>query len=160
MTTLHTFHGAIVEPFDDLFVDVVLLTMARHHAACDDEIRAIIDYVSCDTVNRRQFDMFLTHIGHRRRFLADAIEVNVHKARRTIVATLAFSAHGMRWRAGLLSMDGGPPPSIITTALTGRPLRDLVEHPYLPPHACIGSMTARGDGWTASLAGTPLPLRA
>lgn len=153
------FHGAVVTPFRHMHVDPVLLTLARHHAATDDEVHAILDFVSCAAIEMRQFAIMLTNIGRRRMPLVDGIEVSNY-ASDTMLSNMTFASHGMRWIGGRISLRQDMPPHTVVAALEGRRLGDLVEHPYLPRDVRIGTPVARDDGWSVGIqADARMPLR-
>jgi hypothetical protein len=153
------FHGAVVTPFRHMHVDPVLLTLARHHAATDDEVHAILDFVSCAAVEMRQFAILLANIGRRRMPLVEGIEVSSY-ASDTMLSNMAFASHGMKWIGGRISLSRDMPPDTVVAALEGRRLDDLVAHPYLPGDVRIGTIAARDGGWSVGIqADARMPLR-
>lgn len=157
---MFAFHGTVVAPFRHMHVDPVLLTLARHHSLDDDDVYAILDFVSCAKVEMRQFGILLSNIGRRRAPLIDGIEVSTYGGSDTMLSNMTFAGHGMKWIGGRISLRRDMPPDTVVTALAGRPLRDLVTHPYLPTDVRIDTLNPRDDGWSVGLrADAPMPLR-
>ena len=154
MTVYRNFHGSVVAEIGDRLIDPVLLAFARHHASTPGEIDAVLDFVSCASVNMRQLGILLDNLGTNERPLMTSLEVSAYDAARTMICTMHFEESEMTWRGGVLSMDRDAPPASLMAALVGGPLHRFIEHPYLPRDMVIDAMSQNGEGWRLTLRAT------
>lgn len=120
----------IAEIHGDLVVDAGLAAMLRHHTGNADEFAAALEFCRAPA-SMRQLGILFAHMGDRLPILAE--DVNIERARTGTVlrCDIRFDLH-TRWALGRLEIGAGRFPDTMVSASYGRPLRAVLDHPYVP----------------------------
>ena len=130
--------------FEDVEVDAALAQLLRHHTATPDEFSAALAFTQ-EEFTTRQLDILVSSMGPRLRLRADDVYLERRNAGRRLRASIRFSLH-VRWMRGVLLVARPLLPDTLATALTGRPLRSVLDHPYLPD-VTVAAVSDHQEGW-------------
>jgi hypothetical protein len=118
------------EEHDGVLVDVALATMLRHHTETPDEFRDALAFFG-HPATRIQMDVLLRHIGRRLPLAVDEVVVERRASGRILRCEMRFDLH-TRWVNGELRLPLDRAPMTMMSACFGRPLRSILDHPYVP----------------------------
>lgn len=156
MAIFRRLRDTVVEEVGNRLVDPVLMAFVRHHADTEDDREDLLSYLGqTGVVDWTRLAVLTKHLGTRRTLLLATIEIEAFNGGRTLVSKIDFGEHHqLWWKAGRLIQYENMPPQTIAAALPGRPLSDLIEHPYLPRDILIDTFESSDARWSASLRAT------
>lgn len=118
------------EDHDGILVDPGLAQILRHHTSTPEEFSDALRFC-LDPATVRQFDVLFRNMGRR-------LPVNVHNftierraSGRILRCDIRFDLH-VRWVNGRLRLAADRLPLTTISACYGKPLRSLLDHPYVP----------------------------
>lgn len=153
LPTLEWVGSTPVERIEGRLVDHIVMNMIRHHAPEPRDAADLLAYLSegdgmeGDGVDMTRLSILLRHLG--RRVPLELAEMTIKRpSSGALIARIDFGPdRDMTWRGGTLSIRAGPLPETIATRMTGRPLGDVLDHPYLHPSMPIAHFSQTGPLW-------------
>lgn len=142
-----------VEHVQGHLVDHVLMNVVRHHAASEDDARDLLDYMleSAD-LDMCRLSILLRHLGRRLPLSLGGMKLQRLDASKGVLARIDFGPErDMQWRGGSLSLRERPLPDSAAMLVNGRPLGDLVVHPYLDPTMIVANFGQAAGTWRMTL---------
>jgi hypothetical protein len=120
----------IAEIHGDVTVDAVLAAILRHHTGDAAEFAAALEFCR-SPATMRQLAILFAHMGDRLPIIADDIVIERRNKGKVLRCEVRLDLH-TRWVSGRLRISGDSVPETLTMAVYGRPLRTIVDHPYIP----------------------------
>ena len=96
----------------------------------------------------RQLGILLAHMGPRLPIMAEDVHVERKNQGRVLRAEIRFSLN-VRWITGKLCISRPHLPDTVVAAAIGRPMTDILDHPYIPANLIIASMEEHNGRWVA-----------
>lgn len=158
MRPYRSYQGAIVEALSNkLYVDPILTNMIRHHAGDgdDEETRRAYDgflrFVTLQRIERDHVDVVLQLAGRRLGFQGVNLLTTSARTDQGVVRVSCASklSEQLFWDGRSLKCENSVLPETIRSTMRGRPLGELVQHPYLPDDLPIASLTQGTSHWVA-----------
>ena len=131
--------------FEDVVVDAAYAQLLRHHTSTPDELAEAVAF-SQELFTMRQLGILLAHMGPRLPLAAEDVHVERKNRGGVLRADIRFSLH-VRWTSGRLCISRPHLPDTLAMAAIGRPLRDVLDHPYIPENLVIASIDERDRQW-------------
>jgi hypothetical protein len=131
----------------------MLMNVVRHHAPDPDDARDLLDYMlETDELDMTRLSILLRHLGRRLPLALGEMKLQRLAASRSVLARIDFGPErDMQWRGGTLSLRDAPLPESMALRIDGRPIGDLIIHPYLDPTMLIANFGQAGGTWRMSL---------
>lgn len=147
--------GPAVAMEDGGMLDPVLFAVIHHHADSKDDRLDLIEFVRTGVTGIDQLRVLLKHLGNRRPLLMDAFSTGTTAGRlpgrggaklRNATCTMSLDHGRVCWGQGRLTVNRMKLPETVLSNLDGRPLGDVVDHPYLPGDLVIAEARALRAG--------------
>lgn len=155
--TYREYNFCILEDIGDRLVDPVLMSIIRHHANEHLEQRDIIEFCS-ESFHAQQLDKLLRRCGKRESLAVKTISVengfDTYGTQKPVTIASVEMSDMLRWEGGRFLACTGTIPESTANALVGKPLRHLLEHPYLPSDLPIRQVVTHDTHWTATFSAT------
>lgn len=142
-------HGLIVEWHGDVRIDGALAAMLRHHTATADEFGDAVAFCR-EPFTQAQLGLLLKRMGPGLPIAAHTVHVECRRRARILKCDMRITEH-IRWNSGCITLHNDQMPGIIASAAVGRPLRDILEHPYIPEGLVITNIEDEMGLWTLTL---------
>lgn len=133
--------GPSVAMEDGGLLDPVLFAIVRHHADSEEDRVDLVEFMRTGVVGVAQLRILLRHLGNRRPLLMDGFSTSTTAGRlpgrsgaklRNATCTMSLDNGRASWAQGRLTVNRLKLPETVLSNLDGRPLGDVVDHPYLP----------------------------
>lgn len=128
------FHGVLVDPF--------LLALIRHHTDAQKEQTDIVRFCS-SPFDTEQLSILLPLLESKRNIL----DVELTKLANSQGIAVKIDFGDIWWHPKGEIVFVGRPPDVILSALPGRPVSDVLEHPYVPRDMIVDGVSEGGGLW-------------
>jgi hypothetical protein len=128
--------------FEDVTVDAVYAQLLRHHTSTPEELAAAVAF-SQEQFSTRQLEILFSHMGPRLPIMVEDLYVERRKRGSVLRADMRFG-QGIRWVSGTLHIPRRILPDTMIGMVAGRPLRDVLDHPYIPVDLCAVDVDEEG----------------
>lgn len=128
----------------DVRLDIALDGLIRHHTSDADEYADAVAFCR-EPFQKKQLDILFRRMGGGIPLKISYIKVD-RKQGDTILRAYMRLTDGVTWQSGRLIMDSALLPETLATALPGRPLSDIIVHPYLPADLTVGKVEKEKTG--------------
>lgn len=137
--------GLIVEMHGEVRLDAGLATMLRHHTSTPEEFDAAVRFCQ-DPFSPQQLEILLAHMGPRLPISVEDVHVERKNYGKVLRCDMQFRA-GLRWTSGRIVMSKSHLPDTLAAVITGRPLSDVIDHPYIPRGLVIREVEEQNGQW-------------
>jgi hypothetical protein len=143
-----------VQLADGGLIDPIMLAIIHHHADTEEDRFDLVDFARTGINGIDQLRIMLKHLGNRRRLLMDAFSSQTSNGRlpgrngsrlRNVDCTVSLNHGRVRWGQGILTLNHLSVPATIMATLEGRPITDVVDHPYLGGGMLVQEVRALGS---------------
>lgn len=144
--------NAIVEELPDgVLVDPFLMCVIRHHADTEEERADMLRMCCGQSVSKDQLAVLLKYMGNGQPLLMQSIGSTSKKGNKVFSCRLSMRDGNLHWDGDRLSVRLQKLPETVMSAMVGRPLKDVIAHPYYPQDLEIASVKERDQGWMLEL---------
>lgn len=137
--------GLVTETLGDIRIDGALAQMLRHHTSTGDEFDDAVRFCQ-EPFTQSQLDLLLKRMGPGLPIAVDTVHVERKNRSKVLRCDMRLSLH-IRWTSGRVLVSTCHLPETMAIAAVGRPLADVVSHPYLPVGLVVGSVEEQYGMW-------------
>lgn len=147
--------GYFCEKWGNVYIDAMLSNLIRFHSVTDVDRADIIAFCS-NAVQHNQLGILLKHMGTYEPIKSSSVLVDskIIGDDKIIFTQMDLKDVNLQWRRSGFVLTGFQIPLSTGEGMIGRPLSDLIEHPYLPGDALIRKFIIEGNNITVALAPT------
>ena len=153
--TAASWAGPVNAGHEDVVIDAAYAQLLRHHTSTPEEMADVVAF-SQETFTTRQLGILFANMGPRLPLLVPDMRIERKRQGGLLRADLRFDLH-VRWSSGRLKVSQSMIPHTLATAMTGRPMRAVLDHPYVPDDLVVASVGER-DGTWVFVAGLPAAI--